>query len=256
MAPAFPRFTTVDPKADKYFPISPFSYCGNDPINITDKSGEEWDYEETDDGRIIIKLFVNVTYDCEEAKSLSEEILQCLAETFNSMIEEASNGICSGQISFAEGDETLTQTITFTEYDSSNTAGMSYLFASLVNIRSITGSLNSLKQISSDAIHELLHTLKLNHPFEETQTQDTELIQVGRNQYLSYPHTDRKIYSNVMNYGGLFIDGILTTAGSDLTPGQLQFMLKEIKLQNTLFSKYRIKNQQIPDAVLKEYFKN
>ena len=33
---ALGRFTTVDPMAEKYYPESPYSYCGNNPIMFMD----------------------------------------------------------------------------------------------------------------------------------------------------------------------------------------------------------------------------
>ena len=41
--PAFPAFTTVDPLAEKYYPISPYSYCADEPVNLIDPSGMEFD---------------------------------------------------------------------------------------------------------------------------------------------------------------------------------------------------------------------
>jgi RHS repeat-associated core domain len=46
MYPAIMRFTTIDPLAEKYYSISPYAYCANNPINAIDP-----------DGRLII--FVN-----------------------------------------------------------------------------------------------------------------------------------------------------------------------------------------------------
>jgi RHS repeat-associated protein len=37
--PAIARFTTIDPKAEKYYSISPYAYCGNNPVNRIDPNG-------------------------------------------------------------------------------------------------------------------------------------------------------------------------------------------------------------------------
>ncbi len=37
----YARWSTPDPLADKFYPISPYSYCGGDPINFFDPNGEE-----------------------------------------------------------------------------------------------------------------------------------------------------------------------------------------------------------------------
>lgn len=41
MSPNFGRFTTMDPMAEKYYSISPYAYCGNNPVNAIDQDGRE-----------------------------------------------------------------------------------------------------------------------------------------------------------------------------------------------------------------------
>lgn len=38
----YARFTTVDPHAVNYFNLSPYAYCGGDPVNRTDPDGRDW----------------------------------------------------------------------------------------------------------------------------------------------------------------------------------------------------------------------
>jgi hypothetical protein len=40
MYPALMRFTTPDPLAEKYYSISPYAYCGNNPIKFVDTDGK------------------------------------------------------------------------------------------------------------------------------------------------------------------------------------------------------------------------
>ena len=40
-APAFGRWTTPDPLADKYYSISPYAFCNNNPVNFIDPDGED-----------------------------------------------------------------------------------------------------------------------------------------------------------------------------------------------------------------------
>ena len=45
LSPAFHRFTTMDPLAEKYYNISPYAYCADNPINRIDPNGlidKEW----------------------------------------------------------------------------------------------------------------------------------------------------------------------------------------------------------------------
>ena len=37
--PAIMRFTTMDPMCEKYYHLSPYAYCGNNPVNAVDKEG-------------------------------------------------------------------------------------------------------------------------------------------------------------------------------------------------------------------------
>ena len=37
--PAIPRWTTPDPLAEKYYPISPYAYCAGNPVNLVDPDG-------------------------------------------------------------------------------------------------------------------------------------------------------------------------------------------------------------------------
>lgn len=42
MDPAAGRFTSIDPLCEKYYHISPYAYCGNNPINRIDPDGLDW----------------------------------------------------------------------------------------------------------------------------------------------------------------------------------------------------------------------
>jgi RHS repeat-associated protein len=46
-----PRFTTVDPLAEKYYSISPYAYVGNNPLKFIDPTGMDW-YED-DKGNVM-----------------------------------------------------------------------------------------------------------------------------------------------------------------------------------------------------------
>ena len=39
LSPSFHRFTTMDPLAEKYYSISPYAYCADDPVNLVDPDG-------------------------------------------------------------------------------------------------------------------------------------------------------------------------------------------------------------------------
>ncbi|MCS3311727.1 hypothetical protein NXX38_07015 [Bacteroides sp. BFG-637] len=91
--------------------------------------------------------------------------------------------------------------------------------------------MRSLSNIASDATHEVLHTLRLGHPFELMQTADTELVRVAPNSFVSTSTTDKNIVNNIMNYPQITIDGMKGCDLNMLTKGQLNYILNEINLQ-------------------------
>ena len=40
--PAIMRFTTIDPMCEKYYHLSPYVYCANNPVNAVDPTGMDW----------------------------------------------------------------------------------------------------------------------------------------------------------------------------------------------------------------------
>ena len=40
--PAICRTTTMDPLCEKYYNISPYAWCGNNPVNVVDTNGMDW----------------------------------------------------------------------------------------------------------------------------------------------------------------------------------------------------------------------
>lgn len=45
--PSICRFTTMDPLCEKYYHLSPYIYCGNNPVNYVDPNGMDW-YQDKD----------------------------------------------------------------------------------------------------------------------------------------------------------------------------------------------------------------
>ena len=46
MAPDAGRFTTIDPMAEKYYHLSPYAYCANNPVRYVDPNGTDiWDID-------------------------------------------------------------------------------------------------------------------------------------------------------------------------------------------------------------------
>ena len=48
--PAIMRFTTMDPMCEKYYHLSPYAYCGNNPVKYVDPNGESTQVIELENG--------------------------------------------------------------------------------------------------------------------------------------------------------------------------------------------------------------
>jgi len=53
--PLIGRFTTPDPLSEKYYSVSPYAYCANNPVNAVDPDGR--DYWSTNDPELIRQFF-------------------------------------------------------------------------------------------------------------------------------------------------------------------------------------------------------
>lgn len=228
--PALGRFTTIDPMAEKYYNISPYAYCGNNPITRIDVNGKEWDYVVGSNGHITINVQLNFSTIGNHTNEQINAYKAAIAAQFHNTIFESSGGSMSGNIIFHNNNEEIIQSLTLDKLNG-NIGGMTSHFSSSVNLYNPVGELRPLFDIGSDATHEILHTLRLAHPFEITQSPDTKLIRVAPNSFISSFTTDKNIINNVMNYPMITIDGMRSNNQTSLTKGQLNFMLNEIKLQ-------------------------
>ena len=53
--PDIPRFTTMDPLAEKYYLISLYVYCANDPIKFIDSDGRNQTDYRNDKGELLYR---------------------------------------------------------------------------------------------------------------------------------------------------------------------------------------------------------
>lgn len=66
------RFTSVDPLAEKYYNISPYAYCANNPIKNIDPDGKDW-FNHKENGNVIFVKGI------EDLSSMDEDILETYA---------------------------------------------------------------------------------------------------------------------------------------------------------------------------------
>lgn len=220
-----------------YRHLSPYAYCAGDPINLVDPDGREWNYVTNKDGSVHITLDVKLVIDAKLTDKQIEAYKSAINDAFNTVLSSVAGGKYSGTITF-NGNEVegqVTPILTLGGMTDPVQGGQTKFFYSDVNLLDSKGDFRTTTDVGYDAVHELLHTARMDHPFETTQAKDVELIKNGA-QYSTTPNTDGKILYNVMNYPGTVING--QSYGSSgaklpqmLTNGQVQFLLNEINLQ-------------------------
>ena len=86
--PAIMRTTTMDPLAEKYYSISPYAWCGNNPVNAFDPDGRDWIMnKEVVNGVTIFSFTVNaVLYNNSSDKNIDlEKLAAGLTNQINSI---------------------------------------------------------------------------------------------------------------------------------------------------------------------------
>ncbi len=239
--PRVGRFWSVDPLAASYPWNSTYAFAENRVIDGIDLEGKEWDWAIDNQGNTIIS--VNVNFEIREEVKLSNlqimEYQAAISNQFNNTLQKSFGEKYSGIVTFNGGssDKQVIPSFTISAVvtppsDRFKVGGLTIFGDAGVNILERDGSYQTPEELAYDAVHEILHTLKLLHPFEYTQTKDVELIKGENNNYYSTPNTNSNIRYNIMNYNMLFFDNQPVDKKQDmLTPGQLDFMKHQINLQ-------------------------
>ncbi|WP_146865113.1 RHS repeat-associated core domain-containing protein, partial [Chitinophaga cymbidii] len=245
MDPQIGRFLQVDPLASSYVHNSTYAYAENKVTTGIDLEGLEW--VSKIDGSGATNVSVNVNFSVDKNLKLSPEQIaayqSAISSQLNSTMQLSSDGTMSGSVTYNGGDSKALGVVvpSLSLYgDASIVGGQTTFSASSVNIFDKKGNLRSPEMVANDAVHELLHTVRFEHPFEKTQGADTKLVSEGGNNYSTTPATDSKIPFNIMNYPMINIDGkksgdLWKSTGqspSYLTKDQIKMLLNEIKLQN------------------------
>ena len=93
---AIGRWETIDPLAEKYYSISPYVYCANNPIIRVDKDGRDWDAVINHDQRTITIEADFTTYSGAQAtQTLQNSAADWNAQSgkFNYVVGEGDNAI-------------------------------------------------------------------------------------------------------------------------------------------------------------------
>jgi RHS repeat-associated protein len=244
--PRLGRFFSVDPLFAKYPWNSCYAFSENRVLDGIELEGLEWEEVKTENGSVVaIKVTVNLTASSMSVESL-EDYKIAIQEQFNKTIFKSSNGQLLGIVNFDNSvSEKETGRLVPTINLSSQAASCwgpyevpgrtTYNMINLSLYRS-DGSIVPIAEIGSTIVHELLHTLKLDHPFDESicsDIDDTDLLNQGYEQYATFDDTHPNVYNNIMMYDFKSVDGRLpiTDERDLLTPGQMEFISAEINNQ-------------------------
>jgi RHS repeat-associated protein len=236
--PRISVWLSTDLMQEKHPSISSYAYCASNPVKYIDPDGNEWDYTVDANGHTTINVTLNMSMSGNYTADQINAYKSAIAAQFHNTIFESSGGTMSGTITYHEGDPDIKQTLVLGKMNGI-IGGMTTKFGSSVNLFNPAGELRSFSDIGLDATHEMLHTLRLEHPFVITQAEDTKLLRVAPNSFISTPTTDKNIANNIMNYSMITFDGLKSSNQTALTKGQLNFMLNEIDLQNQGYGSYK-----------------
>jgi len=86
-----PAFMTMDPLAETYYSVSPYAYCGNNPVNRIDPTGKDWVITSNRDenNKLHINIAINgVLYNNSSNSSidmtkLNDEIKKQISDTYS-----------------------------------------------------------------------------------------------------------------------------------------------------------------------------
>ena len=230
--PILARWDRMDPLCEKYYSTSPYAYCANNPIMLIDTDGREWKYSTDDRGNIHISVDIKLIYSG-EAKNLAG-FETALSTLFNEALSNASNGKVTGEVTYsgAQVEGKVTPEM-YLNNGGGALAGFTTANLSNINIADRNGKIKDIAMIASDALHELFHTVNLHHLFDKTDAEDTQIEKTGKDEYKTTEKTAPNILYNVMNYQAMSVDGKKAngTPQSTLTNGQIQYILRQIDLQ-------------------------
>ena len=223
--PALGRWLAQDPLAEKFYPQSPYLFCAGNPMKFVDTTGQEWKEKNK-----IISVSLNLM-----AEGFDDDFLDTYKKTVSTMFDEiirsASGGSYGGEIVFYTNNPDIVQSLSFVASMDNSIGGTTTWMYSNINPYDNSGKIQSFTELAKTTIHELFHTIRLEHPFEKTHTRDTQLIKIGPNSYNTTAFTDPNIVNNIMNYSFISIDGKYGNDMRYITKGQFEFIRKEIYLQ-------------------------
>ena len=220
--------------------LTPFQFASNRPIDGIDEDGLEWSQYHDSKGNT--NVAVNVKLDLEDVNLSKNQITQykdAINNKLNEVLQNSTNKKYSGRVTFngGSGKGRLVPSLSLTRNNNSVISGLTGNGFSVVKIYKKDGSLRAIDDVATDAIHELFHTVRFEHPFEKTQGLDTKLLNVGPNQFKTTNTTSPAIFYDIMNYSMIIINNQkLGNLWSNkrprlITSDQVKLLSNEIYLQ-------------------------
>lgn len=231
------RFTSVDPMAEKYYSVSPYAYCGNNPVMLVDVNGKEWGIVLNANGTMTVTLAVNLrtSSDLNLTSSQIGEIKTAISMQLNNTFQDVSGGRISASMSFDGGKDPNRLTPTITLNGDNDIMGLGFTYYGDVQLN--VSNISEMTELGETGVHELFHTLNLQDLTDTPHISDTKLIKTD-NGYVTTSATANNIHKNIMNYGSTKIDGksykeiYNSRSGmNQITKGQLSFLIKSIMMQ-------------------------
>lgn len=189
--------------------------------------------------REITKVFVNIDFNAAFIPMgyTEVDIKEAINSSFKRTLENSSGKSVTGKIFFnGKYIIELPQYVPKMQVVK-GISGNGMIYMGVVTAEVNEGGSDILIEMSETAVHELLHSVRLDHPFDRIQSNDTFLFNDGFRRYGTSLATDANIYYNIMLYNFCIINGHRldnlwkTKRPEYLTKGQLQLMFKEIDLQ-------------------------
>ena len=231
--PVTGRWDRMDPLCEKYYPHSPFAYCGNNPVNLIDPNGKEWGIRKEGDQYVIyanVEFHNNANLSTEDVAKYQNAIKSSFAE----LISDATGGKFIGEINFdtPQKEDQLNLSLSI----GNSGEFINAIGGAAVPTHMKNGNKLSTQDLAYSAIHELLHTLTLPDLVDKNSiaVSDTKLEYTGKKDtYNSAEGSAPNLRQNVMSNYRNVIDGgkIDVTQKQYITQGQFDYIYRNVKLQ-------------------------